>query len=301
MSEKRVIALGFFDGVHLGHQALLTMAVQRAAELQAVPAALTFDAHPDQVVFGQEVLLLNTPEDRCRLLRRYGMEEVLVIRFDRSVAAMPWETFAEQLVTVHHACHVVCGHDFTFGHRGLGNAEKLREKCDAMGIGCDVIGEVSRDGITVSSTHLRQLIADGDMEQAAAFLGHPHLLTGTVIRGKQLGRTIGIPTANVALPPAVLPPRFGVYACRIHTETGVYAAVTNVGLRPTVCDNLGILIEPWLLDYAGDLYGQTVCVEFRKFLRPEQKFASLAQLQTAVLQNAKETKDYFASAPITVG
>lgn len=294
MNNTRVLALGFFDGVHLGHQALLTKARQRAAERGCPAAALTFDAHPDEVVFGQRVQLLNTPEDRDLLLRRFGMEEILLLHFDRAMAAMPWERFVEEiLLEQYHACHVVCGHDFTFGHRGQGNAQRLREKCTSLGIGCDIIEAVSHGGITVSSTHLRQLIAEGDVAQAAEFLGHPHTMTGTVIRGKQLGRTLGIPTANVALPKGVLPPKFGVYACRVHTEKGAYMAVTNVGLRPTVDDGLGILIEPWLLDFDEDLYGQTIRVEFRKFLRPEQKFASLEELQAAILQNAKETREFF--------
>lgn len=294
MSNTRVLALGFFDGVHLGHQALLTVARQRAAERGCPAAALTFDAHPDEVVFGQQVQLLNTPEDRDLLLRQFGVEEILLLHFDRAMAAMPWERFVEEiLLGQYRACHVVCGHDFTFGHRGQGNARRLREKCTSLGIGCDIIEAVSHGGITVSSTHLRQLLAEGDVEQAAEFMGHPHILTGAVIRGKQLGRTLGIPTANVALPEGVLPLKFGVYACRVHTEKGAYMAVTNVGLRPTVADGMGILIEPWLLDYEGDLYGQTIRIEFHQFLRKEQKFASLAALQAAILQNAGETRAYF--------
>ncbi|MBR5470690.1 MAG: bifunctional riboflavin kinase/FAD synthetase [Oscillibacter sp.] len=295
MNNTRGLALGFFDGVHLGHQALLTKARQRAAERGCPAAALTFDAHPDEVVFGQRVQLLNRPEDRDLLLRRFGMEEILLLHFDRAMAAMPWERFVEEiLLGQYHACHVVCGHDFTFGHRGQGNAQRLREKCTSLGIGCDIIEAVSHGGITVSSTHLRQLIAEGDLEQVAEFLGHPHTMTGTVIRGKQLGRQLGIPTANVAMPDGVLPPAFGVYATMVRLPDGSrHMAVTNIGRRPTVEDGMGILAEPWILDYDGDLYGQTIRLEFHKFLRKEQKFASLNDLQAAILQNAKETREFF--------
>ena len=131
------------------------------------------------------------------------------------------------------------------------------------------------------------------MEEAARFLGHPHLLSGPVVRGKQLGRTIGIPTANLVIPDRVIVPAYGVYATRIDTGSGVYAAVTNVGIRPTVDDGFGITVEPWILDFEGDLYGKTVQVEFHKRLRGEQKFDSLTELQTEIFRNAEQTRAHF--------
>lgn len=296
MNHDRVIALGYFDGVHRGHGALLQKARQRADTLGCTAAALTFDAHPDTVVFGQPVELINTMADRQYLMtQRYGMDEVLVAHFDRAMAAMPWENFVEDyLVEALGARHVVCGHDFTFGHRGQGNAQRLLEKCAALGVGCDVIGRVEWNGFTVSSTHIRQLIHQGSMEEAAQFLGHPHLLTGIVVHGKQLGRQLGIPTANLPLPQGVLSPAFGVYAARVFLPGGdERLAVTNVGVRPTVHDSLGLVVEPWLLDYEGDLYGQTIRVEFYRHLRGERKFASLEALKAEILRNAEQTRAYF--------
>lgn len=296
MEHNRVIALGFFDGVHRGHRALLRKARQRADALGCAAAALTFDAHPDTVVFGQPVELINTVADRQYMMtQRCGMDEVLVAHFDRAMAAMPWEVFVERcLLEQLGARHVVCGHDFSFGSKGQGNPQRLAEKCAQLGIGCDVIGRVEYGGFPVSSTHIRQLIHQGRMEEAAQLLGHPHLLTGTVAHGKELGRRLGIPTANLPLPEGVLSPAFGVYAAKVFLADGSqWTAVTNVGVRPTVRDGLGVLVEPWLLDYSGSLYGQTIRVEFYRHLRGERKFESLEALKAEILKNAGETRRYF--------
>ena len=145
------------------------------------------------------------------------------------------------------------------------------------------------DGVRVSSTHIRALIEGGEMETAVRFLGHAHVLTGTVVKGKQLGRTIGIPTANLLLPEGVVCPRFGVYACKAIVDGREYPAVTNVGVRPTVSGE-GVTVEPWLLDFEGDLYGKTLVLHFYSFLRPEMRFASLDALASEIRKNADQTR-----------
>ena len=171
MNKRRVIALGFFDGVHIGHGALLKKTYERARELDAVPSAMSFDTHPDTLVFGTPAELLNTMDERKHLMQSlYGIEDVIFCHFDRDMMNMPWEAFVEDyLVKELHACHLVCGHDYRFGARGIGDAQKLAEKCRALGLGCDVIGEVKLDGITVSSTYLRTLLKAGEMETAVRF------------------------------------------------------------------------------------------------------------------------------------
>jgi riboflavin kinase/FMN adenylyltransferase len=185
---KRVIALGFFDGVHIGHGALIRRVTDVAAQLGAIPTALTFDPHPDSVILGAAVPLINTPADRADLMRRiYGIQEVIIARFDQRMMKMPWEEFVEDyLVRQRGVIHVVAGHDFHFGYKGMGNPERLREKCRELGIGCDIIEKVEKDGITVSSTYIRTLIAQGEIELANSFLGHPHSLTNTVGHGNKL-------------------------------------------------------------------------------------------------------------------
>lgn len=292
---KRVIALGFFDGVHLGHGALLRRVAQVAGALNAVPAALTFADHPKGFVGGGPVPLINTPEDRAMLMKSvYGMEEVIVLPFDRAMMELPWDRFVTEVLSERfHAVHVVAGHDYHFGHKGQGNPQRLQELCSALGIGCDIIERVELDGVTVSSTHIRSLLEAGDMDAARRFLGHPHVLTGKVLPGRQIGRTIGIPTANLVIPQRVIVPAYGVYATKVVTERGTFSAVTNVGVRPTVEDDRGVTVEPWLLDFEGDLYGTEIQVQFHHRLRGERKFNSLEELQQEIFRNGEQTRRYF--------
>ena len=296
MTQDRVIALGFFDGVHLGHAALLTLARKRANAMGLRAAALTFDTHPDTLVFHQPVPLINTIEDRKWLMEtRFGLDEVLVAHFDQAMMEMPWESFVDDyLIGALGAKHVICGHDFSFGYRGQGSPARLRRRCSLHGVGVDVVDKVVRGGVTISSTHIRQLIRQGDLEGAAQLLGHCHFLSGPVTHGKELGRRLGFPTANLPLPAGILAPAFGVYAAKVTLPNGgSYPAVTNVGIRPTAHDSLGPLVEAWLMDYDGQLYGETIRVDFYTRLRGEQKFPDLESLKAEVLRNAQQTRSYF--------
>lgn len=294
--QKRVIALGFFDGVHRGHGALLSRVAGKAAELGAAPAAVTFDTHPENLIFGSPMPLINSPLDRAELMRRYyGIREVIVAHFDDRMMHMPWEDFiTEFLVREHGAVHLVAGHDFHFGYKGEGNPDRLREKCARLGVGCDIIPKVELDGITISSTYIRTLLAQGEIERANYFLGHPHPLTDTVQHGKKLGSTLGFPTVNLRFQPGVLIPARGVYAARVWFENGESrCAVTNVGVRPTVDSHGEVNVEGFILDFDGDLYGQTVRMEFYRYLRGEQKFPTLEALREEIMRNAEETRAYF--------
>lgn len=294
--QKRVIALGFFDGVHRGHGALLSRVAGKAAELGAAPAAVTFDTHPENLIFGSPMPLISSPLDRAELMRRYyGIREVIVAHFDDRMMHMPWEEFiTEFLVKEHGAVHLVAGHDFHFGYKGEGNPDRLREKCARLGVGCDIIPKVELDGITISSTYIRTLLAQGEIERANYFLGHPHTLTDTVHHGKKLGSTLGFPTVNLRFQPGVLIPARGVYAARVWFENGESrCAVTNVGVRPTVDSHGEVNVEGFILDFDGDLYGQTVRMEFYRYLRGEQKFPTLEALREEIMRNAEETRAYF--------
>ena len=296
MEQKKVIALGFFDGVHRGHAALLSCVARRAKELDAIPAAVTFDTHPSALLTGSPVPLINTIQDRAGLMRRlFGIREVEVAHFDDRMLHQPWREFVtDYLVKEQNACHLVCGHDFHFGYRGEGDPQRLRALCAELGLGCDVMEKVEREGITVSSTYIRTLLADGEAERAKAYLGHPHVLTGTVVRGKQLGRTIGIPTANLLLPEGLVQPAFGVYASEVVLPDGTRRpAVTNIGTRPTVDDGDAVTVEPWILDFDGDLYDRELRLELHARLRGERKFDGLEALRQEILRNAQQTRDYF--------
>ena len=292
---KRVLALGFFDGVHLGHGALIRKTAERAKELGACPAVLTFDVHPDTLVRGESVPLITSPEDRAELIRRlFGVEEILSLRFDRSLMEMPWDGFLRWVQEEFQAVHLICGHDFTFGWRGEGNPARLEAKCAELGLGADVIPKVTVDGETVSSTRIRQLLLEGKLREANRLLGHPHVLTGEVCHGRHLGSTIGFPTANLLFAPGVLVPAHGVYAGRleIEGETEPKYAVTNIGVRPTVDDSDRVTVESYILDYSADLYGKQIRLEFLEFIRPERKFASLEELTAQIGKDAERVRRY---------
>lgn len=297
METKRVIALGFFDGVHIGHGALLSLCAQRAKELGAIPAAFTFDVHPSSFITGSATPLLTTPTDRAGLMRRcYGIQEVIVAHYDQRMMKTPWQEFiTEFLVKEHGAVHLVVGHDHHFGYRGEGDPTRLRGLCAQLGMGCDVVPKVTVDDITVSSTYIRTLVAQGEMARAVQFLGHPFVLTDRVSHGKKLGSTLGFPTANLRFAPGLLIPAHGVYVTRAVFENGEsHPAVTNIGIRPTVRDGGDVTAEAFLLDFEGSLYGQEVRLEFYDYLRPERKFDSLEELRAEVMKNAQQTRDYFA-------
>ena len=228
---KRVIALGFFDGVHIGHAALLNKTKERAAALGAMPSVLSFDVHPDTLVFHKEVPLINSAIGREDIIRReFGIDNVVFLHFSEHTMRIPWRQFIESIVQELAICHIVVGHDFCFGYRGEGTVERLQEYCAETGIGCDVIPPVMLDGQIVSSTRIRAMIEAGDMEQARRWLGHPHTLADTVHSGYHLGRKLGTPTINMFFPDGVLVPRHGVYAARVFLEDGKsYVAVTNIG------------------------------------------------------------------------
>ena len=296
--KKRVIALGFFDGVHNGHAALMRRTYQVSKEIGAVPSAFTFDPHPQNVIFGKPTPLLTSPEDRADLMRKYyGIEDVIVEPFTVERMKQPWRDFVEQtLVKELGAVHLVCGHDYHFGYKGEGNPNRLRELCAELGIGCDVIEKVEQEGITVSSTYIRTLVAQGEIERANEFLGHPYTLSDHVSHGKKLGTTLGFPTVNLKLKEHVMPPAKGVYATKVILENGdVLSAVTNVGTRPTVDDGDQLTIEGFILDFHGDLYGQKIQMEFYKYLREERKFPSFDALKAEIAHNVDQTREYFAS------
>jgi len=293
--ENTVIALGFFDGLHRGHAALLDRAKQRAAELGAEPAVLTFDIHPDTFVKKTQVELLNSAEDRRYIARRFfDIEKLFYIHFNNETMHLPWQEFIQDVQKTYHAVHFVIGHDFSCGYQGTGTAERIRGWCAAAGIGCDVIDAVVHDGIVVSSTYVRELIRNGEMDRATEFLGHPHLLTDTVRTGFRLGRTMDFPTINMQLKEGVLEPRRGVYASRVILDDGTHPAVTNVGRRPTF-NGERTTVETHILDYSADLYGQLACVEFCRFLRDERKFDSPEALSRQIRMDAEMTREYFAT------
>ena len=295
MQHDRVLALGFFDGIHLGHAALLNKTRQRAQELGLTPAAMSFDTHPDTLVFGTRVPLLNTMAEREFLMRRLcGVEEVLFAHFDEAMMHMPWEVFVEDyLVRRLRARHVVCGHDFHFGDRGQGNPARLREKCCALGVGCDVIPEIQLDGQCVSSTTIRALLRAGDCKAAARLLGHGQLVTGIVQKGAGRGAGLGFPTANLIFSPDVLVPAFGVYRAEAELDGRHYPACVNIGVHPTLGALQAPVLEANLIGFSGNLYGKELAIWLEDHIRGELRFESVQALRDRVLYDRQLVADFY--------
>lgn len=294
---RRVIAMGFFDGVHLGHAALLNKTKQRAEELQAVPSVLSFDVHPDALVFQKNVRLIGDARSREEIIRRcFGIDNIVFLHFNRRLMNTPWDEFLSQLVEELGICHFVVGHDFTFGQYGAGNAGKLQEYCSVHDLGCDIIEPVMLDGCIVSSTYIRQLIEEGEIEQANRFLGHPHSLSDTIHSGYHIGRRLNAPTINMYFPEGVVVPRYGVYASKVALPgEEIVPAVTNVGVRPTVHDETKVNVESHLLGYRGNLYGVPARVDFYHFIRPEIKFDSFEELSEQIRKDAVAASEYLCN------
>jgi riboflavin kinase/FMN adenylyltransferase len=288
------VALGNFDGVHRGHQALIALTVERAQALDAPVLALTFEPHPRRFfVPDTGPFRLTLPPAKVRLLEEQGVQAVLAQRFDRAFAGLSADAFVhEVLLKGLVARHVVCGYDFTFGARRGGNVEKLRKFGRERGFGVTILDPVMREGEIYSSTSIREALRAGWASEAAELLGRPWEIEGVVEQGDKRGRTIGFPTANVALGEH-LRPRFGVYAVRALVDGTWRDGVANLGRRPTV-GKLQENFEVHLFDFSGDLYGKTLRVALIDFIRPEMKFAGLDQLKAQIAADAQAARSVLA-------
>jgi len=289
-SKGGAVALGNFDGVHRGHQALIDRTAEQAKVLNAPVVALTFEPHPRRFfVPDTGPFRLTLPAAKLRLLEQYGVQAVLAQRFDEAFAALSPDAFIDDvLLKGLGARHVVCGYDFTFGNRRGGNVERLREAGRQKGFGVTVLDPVMREGEIYSSTRIREALRAGWVSEAAELLGHHWEIEGVVELGDQRGRTIGFPTANVALGEH-LRPRFGVYAVRALADGTWRDAVANLGRRPTF-GKLQENFEVHLFDFAGDLYGKTLRVALIDFIRPEMKFTGLDQLKAQIAADGEAAR-----------
>ncbi|MCA0304861.1 MAG: bifunctional riboflavin kinase/FAD synthetase [Proteobacteria bacterium] len=291
-----VVALGNFDGVHRGHQALVARAVEQGQAMKAPVVALTFEPHPRRFFVPDTApFRLTLLPAKRRLLAQHGVQAMVAQRFDAAFSALSPDAFFEDvLLQGLGARHVVCGFDFTFGARRSGNVERLRERGAERGIGVSALDPVMREGEIYSSTRIREALRAGAVVEAAELLGQPWEIEGTVEQGDQRGRTIGFPTANVALGEH-LRPRFGVYAVRVLVdgETAWRPAVANLGRRPTF-GKLQENFEVHLFDFAGALYGKTLRVSLEDFIRPEMKFAGLDALKAQIAADGDAARKVLA-------
>ena len=293
------LAMGVFDGVHRGHQALLTLAQKEAARLRGegvIPAALTFDPHPAVVLSpARAPLLLGTLEERAALLHQYGAGEVLVVPFDRDFAALtPDEFIRETLINSLHARVIIVGEDFRFGCDRTGDAAYLHKAGERYGFTVNAVPPVFVQGVPARSTAIRQMLSGGEADEAARLLGRLYSLAGPIVHGRKLGRTLGFPTANVEIDPLLLVPADGVYAGYALLETGERRRTAiSIGTNPTVTpERASRSVEAFLMDdFKGDLYGQIMRLEFVRRLRPTLKFEGLDSLIIQMRRDVAEAAE----------
>ena len=302
-----VVTTGTFDGVHLGHRAIVEYLVARAREVGGVPTVVTFNPHPREVITGVRVPLLTTLDERADFLEALGVERFVVLPFSRALSQLSAEAYVEDVLLGQVGMReIVVGYDHRFGRAREGSRETLDRIGAARGFTVDVIPEqiygdgegVAGDGpsrgVTVSSSEIRRrLLDDGDAAGAALLLGRPFRIQGPVVTGEQRGRTIGFPTANVQpSDPAKLVPKTGVYTVRAHTRDGrVWGGMMNVGVRPTFETAGRRTVEVHLFDFAGDLYGQTLAVDVVARLRDEVRFGGIEALVAQLGEDARQARD----------
>lgn len=281
--RETAAALGNFDGVHLGHAALLRRTAEAARSRGLMSLAYTFDRHPENAMAGAVVTpMLTDRAEKAARIAEEGVDCICFAHFTPELAALSPGDFVRQVLRDQLRARVcVCGFHYHFGAGGAGDAHMLASLCAAEGIETVVLPPVTVDGIVVSSSLIRSLIASGQIERAERLCGHPFVVRGEVLDGKHLGRTIGLPTINQRMPEDGVVPRYGVYESRTVVGGAEYRSISNVGMRPTVAGE-SLNCETHIIGYEGDLYGESVPVRFVRFLRPERKFPSVEAMREQI-------------------
>lgn len=287
--EPSCVALGFFDGFHLGHLKLVDEVIKIAKRDNLKKALLTFDVQPRAYLTNQPFKYLMSLEDKINLLKSYNFDYLFILRFNHDIAKLMPEKFIQEFIIKSKIKHVVCGYDFHFGDRGRGNSEILQ----AYGHNdyqVTVIEKLEYDHHKISSSYLRELLTKGDVELAAKLLSRPYCISGKVIYGRQNGRKIGFPTANIDAKDYLLPEN-GVYGAKVYFKDKVYLGMVNIGYNPTFTALLGLSLEVNIFDFDENIYGQVLTVAFIKKIRMEKKFASVEGLIEQLKHDRQQIKN----------
>ncbi|TDF98181.1 bifunctional riboflavin kinase/FAD synthetase [Paenibacillus piri] len=287
----QVIAIGDFDGVHLGHQEVIRRAIQTAGELGIPASIMTFNPHPREVLGQCKYIKLLTPvEQKKRLMAELGVNNTYIVSFNQQLMMLTPAEFVENVLVPMKVNTVIVGFDFRFGYRGAGDPDTLCELAQGR-FAVEVIRPFHQSGSKVSSTRVRDHLLSGELEQANALLGRPYSLNGIVVTGDGRGKTIGFPTANIDVQDPFLIPAIGVYAVRVSVQGHLYDGVMNVGKKPTFETELEQpTLEAHLFDFSETIYGETVSVEFIRYLRAERKFSGVQELVAQIHRDADEAR-----------
>lgn len=294
IQKPTVLTLGVFDGLHLGHQRIMRTVVDRAREVGAHPTAITFDPHPRALLHPESAPpLLQTLDQRLSNFEVLGIEQAIVIPFDREFAAQPAEDFISEIVHDRlHAEEIHLGKDFAFGKNRGGNIALLRQMSTELGFFADEVSEVRLRGRRISSSRIRTLLDEGRINLARRMLGRPYGVEGVIIRGNRRGHTIGFPTANLKPHNRVIP-KYGVYATASLVDGEWRRSITNIGVRPTFENDAEPSIESYIFDFDGELYGDVLRVRFLHRIRDERKFDGIAELKAQIEKDSARALNYF--------
>lgn len=283
---KTIVTIGTFDGVHLGHQKLIRGLQEIKQETGGQTTILTFDPHPRKVLFPNQhdLKLITTTAEKCELLEKYGIDNVIIYPFTTAFSKLQAGEYIEKIIVNGlHTEVLVIGYDHRFGSNREGNIDTLKQVSARFNFSIEEITAQDIDQINVSSTRIRKALEEGDMATANRFLGYDFFITGKVVKGKQLGRTIGYPTANMDMADAdKIIPKIGVYAVRVWVDNRLYKGMLNAGLNPTTDNDDALKVEVNIFDFDREIYGETIRVEFVRRLRDEEKFANLEELKQAL-------------------
>ena len=293
-----VVALGCFDGVHLGHVSVIKTA-KKEAERLGLPCCIWSFSEPPKRYYAPELIPILTPTEIKRdLIESLDADIYVSVKFNEDIASISPEDFFDTILlkNLQAAC-IVCGFDFTFGKGGKGTSDMLRRLCEANSIGFVSLLPVYANNQAVSSSAIRKLLADGDVEQAATLLGRPYFIKSKVVDGKHLGRDLGFPTINQKIDKTLCKPANGVYITKIQIDNFCHFGITNIGTQPTVGGS-EIIAETNIFNFSGNLYGKCTKVEFLKFIRPEKKFASLEELSYQVHSDIETAQNFIKNITI---
>ena len=285
IKEKTTIAIGTFDGLHLGHRTVLQRAKVLATEMNYSFVVFTFLDHPAIITGSKKVpLLLTTSEEKISILEHFQIDYCIIPHFDKELSLLTPEEFVRQVLVNRLKAQNICvGFNFFFGHKAVGNGETLKQLSKKFGYQAEIVEPVLYEGQPVSSSVIRKLLTEGEIEKANSLLGYSYFLKGVVIKGKGIGRSVlGIPTANVSVSSRKLLPKNGVYACEVTVRNNKHIGVVNIGTRPTF-DNGAQSIEVHILYFSDDIYDESLELNFKTFLREEKKFAGIDQLKQQIL------------------
>ncbi len=293
---EQVLAIGYFDGVHIGHQKVIGSALAMAEKLSLPAGVMTFHPHPRAVLGKEGYASYLTPlSEKLRQLEKLGVDHTYVVSFTRDFAAMIPEEFIESFLMRLRPKGVVVGFDYTFGHRAMGTAKTLREHCRDRYM-LEVVDPVTLEGEKVSSTLVREMLHEGNTGRACRLLGRPYRIHGKVIHGEHRGRTIGFPTANLTMTEPYFIPKTGVYVVRVECRGQVFHGVANLGYKPTFHqEKLDLSIEVHVLNFSGELYGESMAIQFMHYIRPEKKFPNVEALVQQIKEDVQQAEQWIQS------